>query len=152
LDERTLTILETRDYLYREYACPTAQPVDFCVIFSEDNRKGTHPPDLCLEAARRDHGQGAMSQSKGRWPRRRALPRADRPGRAGTYYFLYTYKCGREYTQSFLRQQYTIFANGLLHPQCQRGVDPCLDSRERRSARRPRAATQFMASAIPCLR
>jgi hypothetical protein len=25
------------------------------------------------------------------------------------------YKCGREYTPSFWKQQFTIFANGLLH-------------------------------------
>ena len=29
-------------------------------------------------------------------------------------YFLYTYKCGNEYTRSFWRQQFVIFTNGLL--------------------------------------
>ena len=30
-------------------------------------------------------------------------------------YFIYTYKCGESYTNSFWNQQFTIFANGLLN-------------------------------------
>ena len=36
-----------------------APSVDFSVIFSKDNRKGTHPPDLCLQGA----GEGIIAKS-----------------------------------------------------------------------------------------
>src|SRR5438067_461603 len=49
--DEEMDILETRDYLYRMYSDGKGAPVDLCVIFSEDNRKGTHPPEVCLEGS-----------------------------------------------------------------------------------------------------
>jgi len=54
IPDRELVILETRDYLFRRYVLPGSPPVDFCIVFSEDNRKGTHPPDVCLEGLGRE--------------------------------------------------------------------------------------------------
>jgi EpsI family protein len=90
--------------------------VDFCVIFSQDNRKGTHPPDLCLEGTGQDIvvvRDFALSSVQGREniPCREIIVQAGRE----KHYFIYTYKCGQSYTNSFWRQQMVIFANGLLH-------------------------------------
>jgi hypothetical protein len=49
--EYEMQVLETRDYVYRTYTDGKGPPIDLCVVFSEDNRKGTHPPDVCLEAS-----------------------------------------------------------------------------------------------------
>ena len=115
LDDNTLTILETRDYFYRQYVGGGTAPVDFCVIFSQDNRKGTHPPDLCMQGS----GDGILSKGdltidgvEGRGPVqcRELIVQAG----ARRQYVLYTYKCGREYTSSFWRQQWAILTNGLL--------------------------------------
>jgi len=115
MDENTLTILETRDYLFRRYVREGDSPVDFCVIFSGDNRKGTHPPDLCLQGA----GEGIVAaadiavdavEGRGAVPCRELVVQ----GGADRQYFLYTYKCGQEYTSSFWRQQAVILLNGLL--------------------------------------
>jgi EpsI family protein len=116
LDDQTLTILETRDYLFRQYVSAGASAVDFCVIFSQDNRKGTHPPDLCLEGTGQDIvvvRDFALSSVQGREniPCREIIVQAGRE----KHYFIYTYKCGQSYTNSFWRQQMVIFANGLLH-------------------------------------
>ncbi|MBM4016885.1 MAG: EpsI family protein [Planctomycetes bacterium] len=115
MDDRTLDILETRDYLYRRYFSPGLQPVDFCVIFSRDNRKGTHPPDLCLEGGGQDIVEKrdvVLPNVEGRGEVRcRALVVQTGTSRQ---HFLYVYKCGDEYTPSFWRQQFAIFANGLL--------------------------------------
>jgi len=54
LDAQTLAVLETSDYLCRTYVSAGSAPVEFSIIFSRDNRKGTHPPDLCLEGAGQD--------------------------------------------------------------------------------------------------
>jgi len=116
LDEQTLTILETRDYLARQYAAAGTGPIEFCVIFSQDNRKGTHPPELCLEGS----GQDIVSirdvtlsavAGRGNVTCREIIVQAG----GEKHYFLYTYKCGQTYTNSFWRQQLVIFANGLLH-------------------------------------
>jgi EpsI family protein len=115
LDENTLTILETRDYAYSRYMTPGVPPVDFCVIFSQDNRKGTHPPDLCLQGS----GEGIVAKGDvvvegvpgcGAVPCRELIVQ----GGSRSYYYLYTYKCGSIYTRSFWRQQFEIFSNGLL--------------------------------------
>jgi len=115
LDRKTLGILETDDYFYSTYTAPGAAPMDFCIIFSHDNRKGTHPPDQCLAGG----GERILAKAD--------VLLTDAPGRgavscrelviqSGTrkMYFLYTYKCGDAYTNSFWVQQATIFANGLL--------------------------------------
>lgn len=115
LDELTLTILETRDYIYRRYVRAGAPPTDFCMVFSEDNRKGTHPPDLCLEGGGQDivaRGDVVIEGVEGPGTIRcREL--VVQHGGARTYH-LYTYRCGDRYTPSFWEQQLTIFLNGLL--------------------------------------
>ncbi len=117
LDESTLITLETSDYLNRIYVAAGAPDLNYCIIFSKDNRKGTHPPDLCLAGA----GEGILAM--------RNLPLhgdANDPtipcreliiqsGSRQKQYFVYTYKCGRSYTNSFWTQQFTIFTNGLFN-------------------------------------
>ncbi|MDY7009927.1 MAG: EpsI family protein [Planctomycetota bacterium] len=115
LEDRVLTILETRDYLNRRYGFGSPEWIGVCVIFSQDNRKGTHPPDLCLEGS----GQGivakgnvVVSDVEGRSsvPCRELIVQYGR----SRQYFLYTYKCGGRYTSSFWSQQLIIFVNGFL--------------------------------------
>jgi EpsI family protein len=115
MDQQTLDILETDDYLYRRYAAEGGQPVYFSIVFSKDNRKGTHPPDLCLEGS----GQNIIAKAdvvltdvKGRGDVScRAI--ITQSGRDREYY-LYVYKCGDGYTPSFWWQQATIVVNGVL--------------------------------------
>ena len=115
MDDKTLDILETRDYLYRRYVTAGAQPIDFCVVFSRDNRKGTHPPDLCLEGGGQDivaKGDVVLGHVEGRGEiRGRSLVVQNGNQRE---YFLYVYKCGDQYTPSFWKQQLVIFSQGLL--------------------------------------
>lgn len=116
LDERTLTILESPEYLYRRYADPAGRcpPIDSCLIFARDNRKAIHPPDLCLEGGRQNILAKAdvVIPSAGRGiPCRELFVEAD----GAVYYFLYTYRCGGEYSRSFWRQQISSLLNRLLH-------------------------------------
>ncbi len=117
LDDRTLAVLETRDYLFRKYVptAPGPAPLDLTIVFSPDNRKGTHPPDLCVEGLGQDiiaMSDVVISGVEGRGD----LPARQLTVQAGTsrQYLVYTYKCGDEYTASFWRQQFVIFLNGLL--------------------------------------
>ena len=116
LDEKTLTILEHPSYLYRRYSGADGRPIDYCLIFSKDNRKGTHPPDRCLA------GKGDVIVAKDSIVLDDVKGRGSVPCRelvteigANKHYFIYTYKCGDRYTGSFWTQQLVIFANGLLN-------------------------------------
>ena len=82
-------------------------------IFSSNNRKGTHPPDVCLEAAGEQiiHKQihrlsvGGIGELEMRELVSQTHTRLK--------YHLYTYWCAGQYTPSFLSQQATIFLNSL---------------------------------------
>jgi EpsI family protein len=120
-----LEILETRDYMYRTYADGRGSPVDLCIIFSEDNRKGTHPPDVCLEGsglrimsrmnrvvdiADSRAGDARSPGENGRLELRELIATST----SGQYiYFAYFYKCGDTFTPSFYKQQWQIVWNGL---------------------------------------
>lgn len=111
--ELEMQVLETRDYVYRTYSDGRGSPVDLCVIFSEDNRKGTHPPDVCVE------GSGSKILTRSERPAEMAgTPLVMRElvvtNPAGQYvYFAYFYKCGDVFTPSFYQQQVQIIWNGL---------------------------------------
>ena len=116
MSEEVLVILEWPEYLNRRHTAPGAAPLDFCVIFSRDNRKATHPPDLCLEGGRQDiiaKADVAVTGVEGRG----SVPCRELVVQSGAQqeYFIYTYRCGDKYTPSFWEQQLTIFANGLLN-------------------------------------
>ncbi|MCX5677465.1 MAG: exosortase-associated EpsI family protein [Planctomycetota bacterium] len=71
-------------------------------------------------------------------------------------YYLYVYKCGREYTPSFWKQQFTIFANSLLRRNASgaliRVSTPMGDDEEASSRRCERmlgAAIPFLDATLP---
>ena len=153
LDENTLTVLEWPDYMMRQYVSTDGRrpPVDFCVIFSRDNRKGTHPPDLCLEGG----GQDIIYKDDvvARVPGRGDLPCRELVVHSGRsrHYFLYLYKCGDTYTRSFYVQQLVIFFAGVFRRDASgaliRVSTPVEGSLE---AARERA-TQLIGAAVPHL-
>lgn len=114
LDRQTLDILENPNYISRQYVSPRSQPIGLSLIYSQDNRKGTHPPDLCLEGG----GEGISTKRVVELsvPGRGNIACQELVVQTGSQQrvYLYTYKCGPQYTRSFYRQQATIFLNGLL--------------------------------------
>jgi EpsI family protein len=115
VDGKTQVILETRDILYRRYtASQTLPAIDLLIVCSGDNRKGTHPPQVCLT------GGGASIVSQQDRPLilndGTVLPLRELISREKNVlkYHLYVYKCGKRYTPSFFRQQASIFMSGLL--------------------------------------
>lgn len=110
--ELEMQILETRDCVYRTYSDGKGAPVDFFVAFSEDNRKGTHPPDVCLEGSgwRIFSGHDRQLSIDGTLFRVRELVASS----GGKFrFYVYFYKCGNVFTPSFYRQQVQIVWNGL---------------------------------------
>ncbi|MBT7171465.1 MAG: exosortase, partial [Phycisphaerales bacterium] len=51
LDKKTLAILQNPDYLRRRYASMGRGTMELMILYSRNNRKGNHPPDLCIEGS-----------------------------------------------------------------------------------------------------
>ncbi|MCK5113668.1 MAG: EpsI family protein [Phycisphaerae bacterium] len=116
LDRRTLTILEFPGYVNRVYSGRYGNTIEFCMLYSQDNRKGIHPPDLCLEGGGSSIlGKGDVViggvESIGEIPARELIVKPDiGPKR----YVLYTYMCNGKFTRSFWTQQGSILFGGLF--------------------------------------
>jgi EpsI family protein len=48
LDEKVYQILETRNLFVRDYKNTSGDTVNLYIVYSEDNRKVSHPPEVCL--------------------------------------------------------------------------------------------------------
>ncbi len=122
VDQQSKDILETNDCTFHTYypdvtAGPSATPISLLIVFSEKNRKGTHPPELCLE------GGASSIQHKGYRP----LQIVGKEN-TDTYemrelitkyqnqqtLYLYVFKSGDTYTPSFAKQQVRIIFNSIF--------------------------------------
>lgn len=121
-----MAILQTDDYLKRRYTngrrgSSQQRDVDLTIVFSANNRKGTHPPDVCIE------GSGARIVSKQMHPVTFTGIHDGKPNeesvevrelisefRGYQTLHLYLYKCGDSYTPNYLTQQGIIFLNGIV--------------------------------------
>lgn len=112
--DRIRTILETDDILSRRFDCmTTGETLELLVVFSRDNRKGTHAPEVCLEAnGERIASKSIRPISSGHLTNLKMRELVTRKGDRETLH-LYTYKCGDSYTPSYWTQQAVIFANGI---------------------------------------
>lgn len=121
LDVGTLAILETTDYVCRSFSSVDRQvAVDVLLIFSANNRKGIHPPEVCLEGGGNQiiHKEvidlsGSAISKLNPIPAVRMRELVTQQGIQKTYH-LYTYKVGDVYTPEFLQQQASIIMNGFL--------------------------------------
>jgi EpsI family protein len=120
LDDKVLAILETDDYVYRRFTqeIDSGDPgFDLLIVFSKNNRRGTHSPELCIQ------GSGEKIVSKGPVEIDTGLSESGEPlamrevvsqdGRRMVYY-LYVFKSGDTYTTNYTMQQATILLHGLL--------------------------------------
>ncbi len=129
LDERAYEILETRDVLFRRYQENADRPaVDLCIVFSQGNRKASHPPEVCYI------GAGAHVD---KYPPQRmeiaGLPQGSSPY-ANTLLVgqgshreavLYWYLAGSSLTHGYLHQQMKILWAQLLGRPAQGALIRC---------------------------
>ena len=152
LDEHTLTLLGTRDYLYRRYSA-AGRSVDICIVFSKGAASSTHPPELCLTAGGANvywSGETALDglADLAAVPCREL---AVRDSDSADCYYIYTYKYGDSYTVRFGKQQVLLFFKNRLLGKASGAlirVSTPIDS-GRDEARRQ--AMEFMRAAMPYL-
>ena len=112
VDEQAYKILETRNLVLREYK-RGEDKVFVYVIYSTDNRKVSHPPEVCFE------GGGITITDKEKVPLELADGRTvaanrllvEKAGLMNIVYYLY--KAGTYYTDNYLKQQMYIALSRL---------------------------------------
>ena len=117
-----MAILQTSDYLKRKYEDPDGRSVDLTIIFSQNNRKGTHPPEVCLEGSggrivqKQLHDVTFASVDDDGRPRDVDVEVREliSENRGYQMLHLYLYKCGDSYTPNYITQQAIIFLNGII--------------------------------------
>ena len=115
MDQKTIDILETSDVMFRKYEKDDMIPVYFCVIYSQNNRKVAHPPELCLS------GGGSIVELK-------EQVNFDTPVKNNfdakklvvahsnsKWMYLYWYKSGKFYSSNYLLQQFLAAVTQLVH-------------------------------------
>ncbi len=110
-----MQILGTHDILLRQYSDGRGPPVTLCVVFSEDNRKGTHPPDVCLSGAGshinfEDYRTIRLANGK-KLGVRELIASHDNVNR----YFAYYFKYANSFTPNFYWEQIMLIWDGLVH-------------------------------------
>jgi EpsI family protein len=107
VDKSAYDILETHNLILREYT-RGSEKVYLYIIYSQDNRKVSHPPEVCFE------GGGITIISKEKTPVELAGGqkivtnelRVEKEGAVNLV--LYWYKAGNFYTDNYLKQQMRI--------------------------------------------
>ncbi len=121
LEDKVLAILETDDYVYRRFTAESGRDnpnFDLLIVFSKNNRRGTHSPELCIQGSGErilskgpvDIDAGDAIAGGGPLGMREVVSQDSRR----TVYYLYVFKSGDAYTTNYTLQQATILLHGLL--------------------------------------
>lgn len=119
LEDKVLAILETDDYVYRRFTPDSGydQPkFDLLIVFSKNNRRGTHSPELCIQGSgERILTKGPVSIGlDGDDDEPLAMREVVSQDNRRKVYYLYVFKSGDAYTTNYTLQQATILFHGLL--------------------------------------
>jgi len=101
LADRVYELLETKNLIMRDYKNKQGDKVNCYIIYSQDNRKVSHPPEICLQ------GEGATVIDKSAFQITNTI-RATKlilEKEASRELVIYWYKAGQLNTNSYLKQQ-----------------------------------------------
>jgi EpsI family protein len=112
VEDNAYEILETKNLILREYT-RGADSVFLYIIYSKENRKVSHPPEVCFEGSgitivKKDKSPMTLADGKKIVVNRLIVEKG-----GATNIVLYWYKAGREYTDNYLVQQLRTAANQL---------------------------------------
>ncbi len=116
IEEEVYAILETRNLLLREYKKANSPPIVLYIIYSDKNRKATHPPEVCLtgsgitilEKKEKDLKITADNQKLNI----KVNYMLSEQGKTREV-FIYWFKAGKTFTPKYLNQQLRIMLNQL---------------------------------------
>ena len=113
VDAYIKAILETDDIIQRNYVSPRYPDryVQLAVVFSPENRRVAHPPEVCYTGAGWEMQDKRIIEPKGTVPLVRLILNKG-PARDVV---LYCYMSGKDITASYYRQQINIIRNQFLN-------------------------------------
>lgn len=103
ISENDYKILETRNLIMREYTNPRGEVIALFIIYSENNRKVVHPPELCLTGG----GQSIEDRDSARIGKIRAVKLLMERG-GFRQMVLYWFKAGSLNTDRYVKQQLKV--------------------------------------------
>ncbi len=115
MDQHTLDILETEDVFYREYKKKDVPPVYLSVIFSENNRKVAHPPELCLSGGGNIVEEKKEIYIKNTIKKKFDVKRLIVNHGSSKWMYLYWYKTGRFFSSRYMLQQLLAAVTQLIY-------------------------------------
>lgn len=110
LSERDYEILETRNLIMREYKNKKGEAVYLYIIYSEDNRKVSHPPEVCYLGSGLTIVDKSIIQLTNAIRATKMLAEQANSRQLVVYWF----KAGKLYTEKYLKQQLKIVSDRML--------------------------------------
>jgi len=110
LDKSVFEILETTNLFVREYTNAKGQKVALYIVYSEDNRKVSHPPEVCLMGGGETITDKAVVQLTPVIKGTRLI--VEKAGEKSL--FVYWFKAGLVYSPSYLEQQSRVVIGRLM--------------------------------------
>ena len=114
ITEDEYAILETRNVFARKYKGPKGQEIYFFTIYSQYNRKVSHPPEVCYTGSGVKVASNVVETvdvASDRTIDMHKLLLEHKLYRQIAYYW---FKIGESYTPSYWKQQITITVNNLI--------------------------------------
>jgi EpsI family protein len=110
LDKRVYDLLETDNLIMRDYTNKKGDTINLYIIYSQSNRKVSHPPEICLQ------GDGAIVVEKSSVRISPAITAAKlilekKDFQEAAFYW---YKAGNTFTSEYLRQQLTTAVDRMF--------------------------------------
>lgn len=110
LDQRVYELLETKNLIMRNYINKQGESVNCYIIYSQDNRKVAHPPEICLQ------GEGATVVEKTTIQVTDSIKATKLilEKSLSRDLVVYWYKAGNLNTNDYIKQQLKIAINRML--------------------------------------
>lgn len=110
LSERDYEILETRNLFVRDYKSPQGDSVVLYIVYSEDNRKVSHPPEVCYMGS----GASIVNKSSAQLTDSIRAVKLITETPKNEQMVVYWFKAGSLYTDQYLKQQLKIVVDKML--------------------------------------
>ncbi len=110
LDKRVYDLLETKNLIMREYKNHKGEEINLYIIYSQDNRKVSHPPEICLQGG----GSTVVEQTKLKVGNSINATKLVLEKKNSREIAVYWYKAGKEYTNDYINQQLKVSFQRLL--------------------------------------
>lgn len=104
LSEKDYQILETRNLIMRDYKNSKGDTVILYIIYSEDNRKVSHPPEVCYMGS----GVTIVNKTSVNVTNDIKATRLITDNEKSRQMVVYWYKAGKLFTDKYLKQQLKI--------------------------------------------